>query len=280
MTLNELIEALSIGRKIHISIEDVSGVLSDGQLTVKLSNKIHDTAFCNHAKDSNPLNKICFSDKWRVGNFAARVKHPFCGECPFGISEVVYPVVRDNRVLCIIYLGNICRDRCKTEAAIKRIYEKAGGSPDSHISLLSTCEMGEAKPYLKVAKLIGDFISEKAPQKPDTDIHWAVRRTLDFVNEYYMQDIHLHQIASACHMNEKYLGRIFKEQTGLSFRAHLAEQRFKQVEKKLKAGNESITEIALSCGFDEITYFNHLFKQTYGISPTEYREQNKACNKA
>lgn len=30
MTLNELIEALSIGRKIHISIEDVSGVLSDG----------------------------------------------------------------------------------------------------------------------------------------------------------------------------------------------------------------------------------------------------------
>lgn len=280
MTLNELIEALSIGRKIHISIEDVSGVLSDGELAVKQSNKIHNTAFCNHAKGSNFLNKICFTGKWRVGNFAARVKRPFCGECPFGISEVVYPVVRDNKVLCIIYIGNICRDRLKTESAIKKIYEKEGISPDRHISLLDTCEMGEAKPYLKAAKLLGDFISEKAPQKPDTDIHWAVRRTLDFVNEYYMQDIHLNQIASACYMNEKYLGRIFKEKTGLSFRAYLTEQRFKQVLKKLKSGNESITEIALSCGFGEITYFNHLFKQTYGVSPTEYREQNKASRKA
>ncbi|MGN0494231.1 MAG: helix-turn-helix domain-containing protein [Acutalibacteraceae bacterium] len=280
MTLKELLDALTVGRKIHICIEDVSGVMSEGELNIPYHNRIHDTVFCNHAKGSGALNSYCFSGKWRVSSLAARVKRPFCGECPFGISEMVYPVVRQNKTLCIIHIGNICRDEHKTEIAIRKIYEKAGYSPEKHIKLISSCESGEAKQYLSVAKLIADYILEKAPEKLGGDTHWAIKRTIEFVNEYYMQDIHLSQIADACHINEKYLGRIFKQKTGLSFRQYLTEQRFKQVEKRLKSGEESITEIALSCGFEEITYFNHLFKRTYGISPSEYREQNKASNKA
>ena len=130
------------------------------------------------------------------------------------------------------------------------------------------------KAVLKCNKADCDYILKKGPEKLGGDTHWAIKRTIEFVNEYYMQDIHLCQIADACHINEKYLGRIFKQKTGLSFRQYLTEQRFKQVEKRLKSSNESITDIALSCGFEEITYFNHLFKRTYGISPTEYREKN------
>lgn len=275
MTLKELLDALTVERKIHISIDDVSGVLSDSSLALPYHNRIHDTAFCNHAKGCSALNSVCFNSKWRVSSFAGRVKRPFCGKCPFGISEVVYPVVRQNKTLCIIYIGNLCHDEYAAEAAIRRICEKTGYPPEKPIKLLSTCQKGDAKAYVSVAELIAGYILEKAPDKLCGDTHWAVKRTIEFANEYFMQDIHLHQIADVCHMNEKYLGRIFKQRTGSSFREYLTSLRFKQVEARLKTTDESVTEIALSCGFEEITYFNHLFKRTYGISPTEYREQNR-----
>ena len=279
MTLKELIDALTVGRKIHISIDDISGVISYDELKIPYNNRIHDTAFCNHAKGRNALNSFCFTYKFRINNFAAQFKRPLCGECPLGISEVVYPVVRQNKTLCIIYIGNVCRDESKMEIAIRKAYEKVGYPPESQIKLISSCEKGEVRQYLKIAKLIADFILEKAPENLERDTHWAIKRAIEFVNEYYMQDIHLNQIAEVCHINEKYLGRIFKQKTGSSFREYLTEQRFKQVENKLKFGDESITDIALSCGFEEITYFNHLFKRTYGISPTEFRKQNRYANK-
>ena len=279
MTLKEIIDALTVGRKIHISIDDISGVLSYNKLKLPYKNLIHDTAFCNHIKNCVTTNTVCFTNKMRTTKFAARVKRSFYGECLFGVSEIVYPVVRQNKTLCVIYVGNICRNESKMEIAIHKAYEKVGYPlPESQIKFISTCEKGEVEQYLKMAKLIADFILEEAPENISCDTHWAIKRAIEFVNEYYTQDIHLNQIAEICHINAKYLGRIFKQKTGLSFREYLTEQRFTHVKKKLKSGNESITDIALSCGFEEITYFNHLFKQIHGISPTEYRKKNRYSN--
>ena len=40
----------------------------------------------------------------------------------------------------------------------------------------------------------------------------------------------------------------------------------------LKSGAKTITEIAFACGYSDVTYFNRVFKKTYGISPGEYRK--------
>ena len=39
----------------------------------------------------------------------------------------------------------------------------------------------------------------------------------------------------------------------------------------LENENASISEIALSCGFSDQSYFSKVFSATYGETPTEYR---------
>lgn len=39
----------------------------------------------------------------------------------------------------------------------------------------------------------------------------------------------------------------------------------------LKNSFDTVTDIALNCGYSDVTYFNRVFKQIYGISPGEYR---------
>ena len=39
----------------------------------------------------------------------------------------------------------------------------------------------------------------------------------------------------------------------------------------LRRSSDSITEIALACGFHHMSYFSELFSKTYGCTPREYR---------
>ena len=39
--------------------------------------------------------------------------------------------------------------------------------------------------------------------------------------------------------------------------------------------NVSVNEVALGCGFSDQSYFSKVFSQAYGITPTEYRRENK-----
>ena len=41
----------------------------------------------------------------------------------------------------------------------------------------------------------------------------------------------------------------------------------------LENGSESVVEIAASCGYENVSYFNRLFKRKYGITPSRYRRR-------
>jgi AraC-like DNA-binding protein len=42
-----------------------------------------------------------------------------------------------------------------------------------------------------------------------------------------------------------------------------------------KKTNENVSNIAYSCGFNTLSHFNKLFKKTYGVTPSEYRNNKK-----
>ena len=43
----------------------------------------------------------------------------------------------------------------------------------------------------------------------------------------------------------------------------------------LRNTNDSITDIAIACGYENDTYFMRQFKQSKGCTPTEYRRRSK-----
>ena len=46
--------------------------------------------------------------------------------------------------------------------------------------------------------------------------------------------------------------------------------------KLLEKGDNNISDIAYACGFNTLSHFNKLFKKTYGMTPSEYRNTSKS----
>ena len=86
-------------------------------------------------------------------------------------------------------------------------------------------------------------------------------------------DIKISLIADIFHYNKLYLGRLFKKETGKSITDFINSQRLKYAARMLKDTKQSIISIASRTGFNNVTYFNRLFKDAYGMSPKSYRAQ-------
>ena len=114
MTLYEMVCSAEVGRKIHICIHDVSGILNAENLRLDISHRIHSCVFCDIAKETAQGYLSCVRHKERVNRMAAKKGRPFFGMCPYGLWEIAYPVRVDEKNICIIYLGNILENRNET----------------------------------------------------------------------------------------------------------------------------------------------------------------------
>lgn len=72
--------------------------------------------------------------------------------------------------------------------------------------------------------------------------------------------------------SEYYLSRKFREISGMQFREYLRYRRLAFALKELRDTERGILDIALNYGFSSHEAFTHAFKEAYGISPSEYRQ--------
>lgn len=83
-------------------------------------------------------------------------------------------------------------------------------------------------------------------------------------------DLSVEAACSRFGISPRYLHRMFEE-TGTSFGEYVRKERLKLCAGKLTRSGGSIAQIAFSCGFGDISHFNHCFRKQYGVSPREYR---------
>lgn len=99
-----------------------------------------------------------------------------------------------------------------------------------------------------------------------------IKAVLGYIEAHYQERITLEQAAGLCYYSKSHFMRFFKEYMGLSFVEYLNGYRLGEAGRQLAATEKSVTEIAQSCGFENISYFNRLFKERYGQTPGQYRK--------
>ena len=103
-----------------------------------------------------------------------------------------------------------------------------------------------------------------------------VQKALDMLEVNFTHEITLSALADEFGISIEHFSRIFKKETGLGFNEYLSLLRLKKAESILKQnGNETIADIAFSCGFNDSNYFCEKFKKIYGMSPLKYRKSLK-----
>lgn len=98
------------------------------------------------------------------------------------------------------------------------------------------------------------------------------KRAMDYINQYYQNDITLDMIADHVGMNPSALCRYFKRKTGKKLFDFVTELRVAFAAKLLINSNISISKIAYDCGYNNLSHFNRQFKTVTSTTPTEYRK--------
>lgn len=95
----------------------------------------------------------------------------------------------------------------------------------------------------------------------------------NYINNHYMDDITLDELANLTFFNKYYISHIFKEYSGYSPIEFLIRKRIREAKKLIARTNHSITDITKATGFSNPSHFSSYFKKHVGCTPTQYKQQ-------
>lgn len=78
-------------------------------------------------------------------------------------------------------------------------------------------------------------------------------------------------MAARARLSSYHFLRCFEDLTGTTPHQYLLRIRLRQAAIRLKEESTKIIEIALGCGFGDVSNFNHAFRAEFGKSPSLYR---------
>jgi len=292
--LYKLIRLILSQKKFHICICDTSGIIRNNLfLNLPPENMMHYSEFCHAAKSTLNGLRLCLGCKRLSIKKASKSDIIFTGQCHMGISEIVKPVFINNRLSCIIYLGNFIYDN-RIDSVIERIRKSSritGVNEDMIIGKLDSVDVineEDLMEYMNIVEVLYQSIvfsytasyvqpvnnvnTSMAPTKAANHI---IQSMIDYINVYYNLDLKLDQLAKLYFLNPNYLRNLFKKYTGMSFTDYLNKYRIEKAMDLLKKSNEQIINISMQVGFNNVTYFNKLFKRCTGFKPRQYRNSTE-----
>jgi len=89
-----------------------------------------------------------------------------------------------------------------------------------------------------------------------------------YVRQHYQDKIRLEQVADHCGMKPHQLSRLFHVTYGLTFRDYVVRYRLREAKRLLRHPQISISEVAETVGFNDVSYFSRMFKRHFGRRPS------------
>lgn len=109
----------------------------------------------------------------------------------------------------------------------------------------------------------------------DHYVQERVRILLGYIEEHYQDNITNTTLANLVACSESVLLRNFKSTVGTSPMHYLLNYRIQQAAKLLLETDMKSTTIALTVGFNDISYFTKMFRKIVGTTPLQFRKANK-----
>lgn len=106
------------------------------------------------------------------------------------------------------------------------------------------------------------------------------RNVADYILNNYSQKLLLADVAEACFTNRTHLSHVFKLNMGISFVDYIIKYKMQILTLMISQTDMTLSEIAEKLGYDESKYMGRLFKNTYGITISEYRKKYMSCTAA
>lgn len=102
-----------------------------------------------------------------------------------------------------------------------------------------------------------------------------VKRAMKYAEEHSDLPLSYRDVAKEVFISPSYFLFLFKRETSLTFVDFLTSVRIEKAKLLLASTEKNITEIAYEVGFNNPNYFSSIFRKLAGMSPKEYRGDEK-----
>lgn len=176
-----------------------------------------------------------------------------------------YLIGFDYTILSAIPANKIFRDSDGTIYKLfSRLLEEYRSLNAGYVEL-SRCHLIE----ILVLSMRGIYMPKKRQKHP------AIGKILKYTEENYQDNISLRAICDELGFSLPYISKKFKEDTGVTFTAHLQRLRTEQALRLLAYTDKTVTQIARIVGYGDIKFFGEVFKKEMNMTPREWRRLMK-----
>ena len=95
----------------------------------------------------------------------------------------------------------------------------------------------------------------------------------NYIANHFMNDLNIQMIADEFYVTKEHLMRQFKKEMGITVNDEIKKSRLDEAEDMLQSSHLSVTNIAMLVGYNSVQYFSTVFKEVYGVTPTEIQKQ-------
>ena len=111
-------------------------------------------------------------------------------------------------------------------------------------------------------------------QSDDSSITQKISEVCSYIHANYSKPLSLESLAKTFYISPCYLSRQFRQTTGFRLTEYIQNVRIINAQFLLSSTTQSVSNIAMACGFTSFSQFNRVFHQKSNCSPTAYRRSH------
>jgi len=247
--------------------------------------KRNEGPFCALMADTSRSCGACLEVQEKLSESAAF--EPHTAVCRAGLSDTAVPVRLGDRLIGFLQTGQVFRKK-PTERLFQRTLKLlADWGVETDRGELRKAYFGtrvvQGKQHSSIIKLLSIFaqhlsiLSNQIIIQRNNAESPVITKAKAFIRDHHTENLRLGQVARFVNTSPFYFCKMFKKGTGLNFTDYLSRLRVERSKNLLLNPNLRVSEIAYEVGFQSLTHFNRVFKNTLGQSPTRYREKLLGC---
>ena len=122
---------------------------------------------------------------------------------------------------------------------------------------------------LKVMELLLTILRQDTQSEPlvNDQTSCLIYSVMNYVQERFAEDINEKELAKSYGMSYSHFSRSFKKVTGMTFKNYLKRTRISKAEQLLFLKGCSVSEVAIACGYNSISYFIKAYRLFTGTTP-------------
>lgn len=146
--------------------------------------------------------------------------------------------------------------------------------------LIAECQSGQeqlgSRAYIQaLVEQLVILALRQMKQEEQTCPEAFINRALGYLYTHFSEAITVGDAASYVGYTPNYFNTCFHRQMGQPFGEYLRQMRLTYAENLLRSSPLPVTEVAYESGFGSLSYFSRCFRDRYGVSPQEFRKNER-----